>query len=170
MGNAPLRDSSKGAFADSKSLSVKTMKKTTIRSARAGFSLVELLVVIVIIGLLATAVVTNYDKIFPQAKRTRVAQDLQSLDQAIQFFRLQNNSRLPENLDRLIQKDNDGIAYLRDATQVPRDPWNNEYVYQPHPNGLTYELMSYGSDNAAGGEGEAEDLSLASLKEKKEKK
>lgn len=137
---------------------------------RAGFTLVELLVVIVIIGLLATAVVTNYDKIFPAAKKSRVAQDLQSLDQAIQFFKYSNNGRLPENLDRLVEKDENGVSYIKDASSVPRDPWDHEYVFMPSPNGMNYELMSYGGDGAPGGDGENEDISLASLKEKKDKK
>lgn len=138
------------------------------RRANAGFTLVELLVVIVIIGLLATAVVTNYDKIFPQAKKARVSSDLKSIEQAIDFFKYQNGGKLPETLERLVEKDNNGQSYLRNQTSVPRDPWDFEYQYVPNPNG-TFELMSLGSDNAPGGEGEAEDISLITLNEKKKK-
>jgi general secretion pathway protein G len=137
------------------------------RTARAGFTLVELLVVIVIIGLLAGAVAMNFDKIIPQAKKTRVADDLRTLQQAIDIFKYQNGGKLPDSLDRLVEKDDNGVAYLRDRTSVPRDPWGLEYVYQPSPNGLTYQLFSYGADGAAGGEGDNEDISLESLNEKK---
>ncbi|MFN0206078.1 MAG: type II secretion system major pseudopilin GspG [Planctomycetota bacterium] len=141
--------------------------KSARNAARAGFTLVELLVVIVIIGLLAGAVAMNFDKIIPQAKKTRVADDLRTLQQAIEMYKYQNGSRLPDGLERLIDKDDNGIAYLKNLTSVPRDPWDNEYVYQPSSNGMTFQLLSYGQDGAPGGEGEAADISLEILNEKK---
>jgi general secretion pathway protein G len=129
---------------------------------------VELLVVIVIIGLLATAVVTNYDKIFPAAKKARVATDLKGIEGAIKLFQSANAGRLPDSLERLVEKDDNGTSYLN-ASSVPRDPWQNEYSYRPSSNGMTYELMSFGSDGAAGGEGEAADISLLSLTEDQNK-
>lgn len=143
--------------------------ETARKTARAGFTLVELLVVIVIIGLLAGAVAMNFDKIIPQAKKARVADDLRTLQQAIDIYKYQNSSRLPEGLERLVDKDELGISYLKNLNSVPRDPWENEYIYQPSSNGMTYQLMSYGADGAPGGEGENADISLELLNEKKSK-
>lgn len=147
-----------------------SMRSPFPRAARAGFTLVELLVVIVIIGLLATAVVTNYDKIFPAAKRARVQTDLMAIRQAIKMYQMNNAGRLPESLERLVEADDKGVRYLENYTTVPRDPWNNEYSYQPSSNGLTYELLSYGADGSPGGEGENEDLSITSFTEQKDKR
>lgn len=142
---------------------MKSMRTNLLRTARAGFTLVELLVVIVIIGLLATAVVTNYDKIFPAAKKARVEADLMAIRGAIKLFQSQNAGKLPESLERLVEPDQNGVRYIENYTTVPRDPWNNEYVYQVNPNGMTYKLESYGSDGAPGGEGENADISLETL-------
>ena len=147
-----------------------TNRNPWVRSARAGFTLVELLVVIVIIGLLATAVVTNYDKIFPAAKKARVATDLKGIEGAIKVYQTFNGGRLPENLEKLVQKDDNGVSYFSGNTSVPRDPWGNEYVYRPNSNGMTYELISYGSDGSPGGEGEAADISIETLTEEANKK
>jgi general secretion pathway protein G len=149
---------------------MKTNRNRWVGAARAGFTLVELLVVIVIIGLLATAVVTNYDKIFPAAKKARVATDLKGIEGAIKVYQSLNSARLPENLERLVTKDDNGVSYFGNVESVPRDPWGNEYVYHVNPNGITYELLSYGADGAPGGEGEAADISLSSLAEEQNKK
>jgi general secretion pathway protein G len=146
------------------------MRIRPLRAARAGFTLVELLVVIVIIGLLATAVVTNYDKIFPAAKKARVQTDLMAIRQAIQMFKTNNASKLPESLERLVEADENGVRYLENWTTTPRDPWDNEYYYSPSSNGMTYELMSYGADGAQGGEGENEDLDITKFTAQKDKK
>jgi general secretion pathway protein G len=131
-------------------------------SRPTGFTLVELLVVIVIIGLLATAVVTNYDKIFPKGRLARVQTDLKSIEMAIEFFKVQNQGRLPDSLDQLVEPDENGQAYIKNATEVPVDPWDTPYFYNPNPNG-TFSLGSYGRDRQQGGEGEDADIELATL-------
>src|SRR5262245_40983896 len=132
-----------------------------------GFTLVELLVVIVIIGLLASVVVTNYDKIFPQARRTRVVSDLKAIEGAIEVYKTMNQGRIPQTLDQLVEKDTNGQAYLKNYDTVPRDPWEHEYFYIPSPNGMSYELGSFGADGSQGGDGENEDIDLKSLTKKK---
>jgi len=139
-------------------------------SLRRGFTLVELLVVIVIIGLLASAVVANYDKIFPAGRRARVEADLVSIRNAIDIFKMQNNGRIPQSLELLVEKDSNGESYLKDRDKVPTDPWGNEYFYFPSQSGGTsFELGSYGADGAQGGDGEAGDIDLKSLQDKTSK-
>lgn len=133
--------------------------------ARRGFTLVELLVVIVIIGLLATAVVTNYDRIFPKGREARVKTDLLAMEMAIDLFKMENNGKLPDNLGRLVEKDANGQSYLKDKDQVPLDPWDHEYFFEPQPNG-TYQLGSFGADGQQGGEGEGADITLRSIRNK----
>lgn len=130
---------------------------------RRGFTLVELLVVIVIIGLLATAVVTNYDKIFPKGREARVKTDLLAIESAIDLFKMENNGKLPENLGRLVEPDSNGQRYIKDKESVPLDPWDHEYFYNVQPNG-TYDLGSYGADGQPGGDGENGDVTLKSIR------
>ena len=144
-----------------------TRLRSKASARREGFTLVELLVVIVIIGLLASVVVTNYDKIFPQARRTKVISDLKGIETAIEVFKTSNQGRLPQTLDQLIEKDSNGLAYLKNYDTIPRDPWDHEYFYIPSPNGMAYELGSFGADGSQGGDGEGEDIDLKSMNKKK---
>jgi general secretion pathway protein G len=119
-----------------------------------GFTLLELLVVIVIIGLLAGYVAPRY---FSQVGKseTQVARaQIESLEKALDHYRL-DNRRYPTN--------EEGLAaigpYLKKA--LPNDPWGKPYVYRvPGQNGGEFELFSYGRDGKAGGTGEDADIGL----------
>ena len=120
-----------------------------------GFTLLELLVVIVIIGLLAGYVAPRY---FSQVGKseTQVARaQIESLEKALDHYRL-DKRRYPTN--------EEGLAaigpYLKKA--VPNDPWGRAYVYRvPGQQGGEFELFSYGRDGKAGGSGEDADIGLA---------
>lgn len=125
------------------------------RSAKdreGGFTLVEMMVVIVIIGLLATVVIINVMPATDRAAQTRVKADLDTLGQAIDMYRLEN-MRYPtaqEGLNALVPN------YVR---RLPNDPWNSPYVYvTPGPNGAPYRIASLGADKREGGSGEDADI------------
>ncbi len=129
----------------------------------AGFTLLELLVVIVIIGLLAGLVAPRY---FDQVSKsnTKIARaQIDSLEKALDQYRLDVGSypttdfglavlnTRPQNLEKWAG------PYLKKA--VPMDPWGMAYLYKaPGEHGGDYDLWSLGSDGKAGGSGEAADV------------
>jgi len=140
------------------------LKSHCRRGRRAGFSLAELMVVIVIIGLLATMVVPRLFDSFGDAQVTKAKADLTVIDSAILRFATNNSGRFPDTLEQLITPDQNGQTYL-DRTTVPKDPWNNEYIYYPPRGGESSPtLMSYGKDGSQGGEGKDRDFSIQMIK------
>ena len=118
---------------------------------QGGFTLIELLVVMVIIGLLAALVVPKFfghvDKAMQQDAHAQIA----LLGQALDLYRLEKH-KYPSTDEGL-----KAIApYLK--KEVPKDPWGNDYVYiSPGEHG-EYDLLSYGADNAEGGEKNNRDI------------
>jgi general secretion pathway protein G len=140
------------------------MKGLRIRAGEArGFTLLELLVVMVIIGLLAGFVAPRY---FAQVGKSQVKvarAQIDALDKALDQFRI-DVGRYPtseEGLGALVARPNgeqkwDG-PYLKKG--VPADPWGRPYVYQqPGTHGGDFDLQSYGRDGRPGGTGEDGDL------------
>jgi general secretion pathway protein G len=130
---------------------------------RAGFTLVELMVVIVIIGLLATVVAIN---VLPSQDRAMVGKaraDISVLEQAIETYRL-DNLTFPDDLKALVAAPA-GLArperyreggYVR---RLPEDPWGNPYQYRrPSTHGGQFDVFSLGADGREGGEGNDADL------------
>jgi general secretion pathway protein G len=135
---------------------------TARRSACDGFTLLELLVVIVIIGLLAGLVAPRY---FDQVSKsnTKIAKaQIDSLEKALDEYRLDVGSyptteqglealnTRPQNLDKWAG------PYLKKA--VPLDPWGASYIYKSPGDHGDYDLLSYGKDAQPGGAGEAVDV------------
>jgi len=131
-----------------------------------GFSLIELMVVVAIMGLLATVVAINLMGQTYRAKVVKVQADFKSMRDAIDLFKL-NTGRYPQRLDDLWQQPggvkNWAGPYIRDAPPGPKDPWGNDYVYTPPVGSSAYMLTSYGSDGAPGGVGEAQDLTTQNI-------
>ena len=119
--------------------------------ANLGFTLIELMVVIAIIGILATIVVPNLLGAADEANVKAAQAQIQSFRTAITQFRLSNN-RFPNNLEELINNE-EGRRYL-DANEIPDDPWGNPYQYtEPGPDGHQYEVKSLGANGQPGGDG-----------------
>ncbi len=133
------------------------INKRLKKAAKAGFSLAELMVVILIIGLLTTLVVPRVIDSLGEAKWGKVRADLGSIAGALNQYAMNNGGECPNSLELLVQNDDNGKRYLN-VTIVPKDPWSNEYVYNP-PEGINeFEVICYGKDGVPGGEGDDRDL------------
>ena len=123
-----------------------------IRRSRAkGFTLLELLVVVVIIGLLAGFVAPRY---FSQVGKSEVATakaQIDALEKALDQYRL-DKRRYPTAEEGLVAVQ----PYLK--KQLPNDPWGNPYVYKAAGSGGDFQVISYGRDGKAGGSGEDADI------------
>lgn len=133
-------------------------------SPTAGFTLLELLVVMVIIGLLAGFVAPQYFGQVAKSERKAARAQIAELEKALDQFRL-DVGRYPtteQGLGALVARPAnlgkwDG-PYLRKS--VPLDPWGHPYVYvYPGTNGSEFDLISLGKDGQPGGAGDGEDIS-----------
>jgi general secretion pathway protein G len=141
------------------------MKTRRNERVRAGFTLAELMVVIVIIGLLATLVVPNVVRRLFAATRAKAEADISTISQSLEEYAVQNMGRYPETLEVLVTPDENGHTYLNRET-VPTDPWGNAYVYEPPQGGRKANLISYGKDGVPGGDGDDGDITLEALRNK----
>jgi general secretion pathway protein G len=133
---------------------------------RSGFTLIEILVVIVVIAILATLVAPNVFQHVGAAKSATAKSQMEMLTTALDAYRLSNGSypSTEQGLQALYERpsidppSNWNAPYLRKP--VPLDPWENPYIYvypgQQNPNG--FDLYSYGADGLPGGEGENADI------------
>ena len=131
--------------------------------ARAGFTLLEIMVVVFIIGLLATLVAPKVVGRADDARRTKAIADMKGIDQALNLYRLDSGGypTTEQGLDALVHKPDrpplprawNPNGYL---DRVPADPWGHAYVYVA--DGTRYTLKSYGADGVEGGEGKFADL------------
>lgn len=138
-------------------------KKIKRLGNQRGFTLIELVVVVVIIGLLAAFVAPQFIKQEEKATAKATKAQIELLGTALDTFRL-DVGRYPtsqEGLQALNQRPGgverwDGPYLKKD---VPNDPWGSPYVYKsPGEGGRPYDIVSYGSDKAPGGEGTAADV------------
>lgn len=133
---------------------------------RAGFTLVELMVVIVIIGLLATVVAINVLPSQDRAMTGKARADVATLEQAVETYRLDNLvfPTTEQGLQALVappaglaqpERYRDG-GYVR---RLPEDPWGNPYQYRhPSVHGGQFDVWSWGADGREGGEGNDADI------------
>lgn len=141
---------------------MKTLRRTPSR--RSGFSLAELMVVIVILGLLATVVVPNVLSYLGKANTTVVKNDISQIAGAVTSYMINNGGKAPPSLEKLEEKDQNGHSYL---VKIPLDPWKNPYVYEPPSGGQEFRVICYGKDGAPGGEGEDADVDNLTILERK---
>jgi len=136
-----------------------------LRKSR-GFTLIEIMVVVVIIGLLAAVIVPNVVNKVDEARVTRARADIAAIESALTIFRL-DNSKYPTTEQGLValttQPTDPSIRNWRPGgyltKKVGKDPWGNEYQYvYPGTHGGEYDLFSLGADGQVGGEGTSADI------------
>lgn len=129
------------------------------RRTQRGFTIIELLIVMAILGMLAVMVAPNLFRQADSARQDAARSQMSSLTSALDAHRL-DTGRYPESLDGLLENTGGRSSwngpYLRG--EVPADPWGTPYEYSS--DGRSFELMSYGADGSPGGEDNDADLSL----------
>jgi general secretion pathway protein G len=124
-----------------------------------GFSLVELLVVITIIGILATTVTIKVVGVLAQAKITKARAEISKMKDGVNMY-LITVGKMPESLEDLKQPQK---GYEEGIMDVGKDPWGHEYEYER--NGRKCVIRTLGADGQAGGEGEDADIDSDHLRE-----
>jgi general secretion pathway protein G len=136
------------------------MIKVVNKKMRKGFSLIELMIVIVILGLLAAMVMPSLTGKGEEAKRNLVCVQMKSIyDGALDMYKIKNSTypSTEEGLKALTKTD----EYFKDG-KMPKDSWGQEFIYIN--DGGKVELISLGADKKEGGEGEGKDIKLSECK------
>lgn len=131
-----------------------------------GFTLIEIMVVVVILGILAAVVVPRFLSRPDEAKVTKAKVDIKSLEEVLGLYKLDNGfyPSTDQGLKALVEKPETGRipgkypegGYLK---KVPTDPWGNPYIYlSPGVHSRDFDIISYGADGQPGGEGFDADL------------
>ncbi len=135
-----------------------------------GFTLIEIMVVVVILAILGTLVAPQILGRIDEARVTKARNDLRLYESSLDLYRM-DNFRYPttdQGLEALVKKPSDpNIKNWRPdgyVKQLVKDPWGHEYVYvAPGTNGAPYDLYSLGADGQPGGQGLDADLNVREL-------
>jgi general secretion pathway protein G len=149
------------------------MNEVIMSKRQSGFTLIEIMVVVVILAVLGALVVPKILENVDKARVTRAASDIRAIQTALDLYRL-DNFKYPtteQGLQALVTQPTDPTitnyragGYL---PSLPKDPWGNPYQYvSPGANGRDYDIVSYGRDGKPGGEGYDADISTSTLEQR----
>ncbi|MDZ7814634.1 MAG: type II secretion system major pseudopilin GspG [Planctomycetota bacterium] len=138
------------------------------RTSQAGFSLVELMVVVTIIAILAVVVVGRFAGYTDKAKVTRAQSQISEYASALQLFKM-DVGRFPtsgEGLESLDEKPAGADGWKEGGyADVMNDPWGNPYEYRFDSTNNKFDIISYGADGTPGGEGYNADIKYSERKD-----
>ena len=134
------------------------------RHRQSGFTLIEIMVVVVILGILAALVAPNVIRRIDDARVTKAKQDIRAYETALNLYRM-DNFRYPtteQGLEALVKQPTDpniknwkAGGYIQN---LRKDPWNNDYTYISPGSHGDYDLFTLGADGQPGGEGTDADI------------
>jgi general secretion pathway protein G len=136
--------------------------RTPIPANVQGFTLLEIMVVVVIIGLLAAIVAPNFMGQIDKAAINRTKTDVRGIETALNLYRL-DNFRYPsttEGLEALVVNPGEASApnWRQQLPRIPVDPWEKPYQYAYPGRHGDFDVFSYGADGQEGGEGTNADI------------
>jgi type II secretion system protein G len=148
----------------------KKYQSPVTRQTSKGFTLIEVMVVIVILGILSALIVPNIIHKAGDARIAAAKADVAAIGQALDMYKLDNSSypSSDQGLEALVKKPSgspeprnwNSNGYLK---KLPMDPWHHEYTYSSPAEGAPYEIRTLGADGREGGEGEDADVSSLQL-------
>lgn len=142
---------------------MQVFKQIPLHRLQAGFTLIELMVVLVIIGVLAALIVPNVLDRADDARVMAARSDAANIMQAVKLYKL-DNQRAPtaeQGLQALLVKPTSGPIppnWKRYIEKLPNDPWGRPYQYLNPGIKAEVDVMSFGADGQAGGEGKSADI------------
>ena len=132
---------------------------------QAGFTLIEIMIVVVILGILASIVVPNIMDSPNEARIVKAKQDIRTLEGALNLYKLDNFNypTTDQGLDALVNKpagEPEAKNWKKKGymKKIPEDPWGNEYLFLSPGANSEIDIFSYGADGRNGGEEAAEDI------------
>ena len=147
--------------------SMETSRVPERQRSQRGFTLIEIMVVVVILGILAGLIVPRIMSRPEEARRTKAALQIRSIESALKLYKLDNGvyPSTEQSLEALVKKPESGTVpkkwreggYL-ESSKVPKDPWGNNFLYLLPGEHGDFDLSSYARDGQKGGEGDDLDI------------
>lgn len=147
------------------------MRKLAMQNRQGGFSLIEIMVVVIIIGLLASIVAPMVSDRAEEARTQKVKADFKSIQTALKLYKLDNfvYPSSEQGLEALVSKPSQAPVPRNWRVYIETlqlDPWGHAYLYASPGEGHEYDIYTLGADGVTGGEGTAADMSVWQQPEK----